>query len=70
MDINDEISNKIKLLSDSLLEVSHAYGFGYMTSFLETICRTRLDDDAKKIFLEHMEYHLIMNGCYKKDTEA
>lgn len=69
MDINDEISNKIKLLSDKLLEVSHAYGFGYMTSMVETICRNRLDDDAKKVFLEHMEYHLIMNG-YKKETEA
>jgi len=64
-DMNDEISIKISKLSDSLLEVSYAYGFGYVLSMLETICRTRLDDDAKKAFLEHIEYHLLTNGVKK-----
>ena len=61
-DMNDEISIKISKLSDSLLEVSYAYGFGYVLSMLETVCRTRLDDDAKKAFLEHIDFHLLTNG--------
>jgi hypothetical protein len=64
-DLNDEISIKISKLSDSLLEVSHAYGFGYVLSMLETVCKTRLDDDAKKVFIEHIDYHLMMNGAKK-----
>jgi hypothetical protein len=66
MEINDEISNKIKQLSDSLLQVSHAYGFGYVTSMLETVCKTRLDDEAKKAFLEVIDYHLKFNGVEVK----
>lgn len=58
MNINDEISMKINKLADSLLEVNHAYGFGYVTSMLEGVCMYRLTDEAKKAFLEDIEYRL------------